>query len=105
MSTFIMVLAINILWVVFFTCRVFILGKALGLPIIYLDMVWMSCLVLLLQILPISLAGIGVREGAYAYLFSLFGLAPEKGVLLGILLLSQMALIALIGGVLELFRK
>jgi uncharacterized membrane protein YbhN (UPF0104 family) len=62
----------------------------------------MAPLVLLLQIIPVSFAGIGVREGAYAYLFGLFKLPPELGVLTGILFFSQEILFAVIGGMFEL---
>jgi hypothetical protein len=61
--------------------------------------------VLLLQTLPISFAGIGLREGAYAYLLTLYGLPPEKGVLIGILFFSQMLIMAFVGGVFELTDK
>ena len=61
----------------------------------------MGSLVLLLQMLPLSFAGIGIREGAYAYLFSLYGLAPEAGVLIGLLFFSQMLILAGLGGVLQ----
>ena len=71
-------------------------------PLAHLDP--MGSLVLLLQTIPVSFAGIGVREGAYAYLFTVFGLAPEKGVLIGIVFFSQMLILAGIGGLLELFE-
>ena len=65
----------------------------------------MGSLVLLLQTLPISFAGIGLREGAYAYLFTMYGLPPEEGVLIGILFFSQILIVAFMGGVLELADK
>jgi len=89
------------LWQVFFLFRMFILFKATALPFGFIDVAWMGSLVLLLQVLPVSCAGIGVREGAYAYLFTMFGLAYEKGVLIGILFFSQMLIFSGIGGLLE----
>jgi hypothetical protein len=65
---------------------------------------WIGSLVLLLQTIPISFAGIGLREGAYAYLFTFFNLPPEKGVLIGIFFFSQMLIIAFVGGILEFFE-
>ena len=96
------ILALSILWQLFFLGRMFLLFQTLLLPLCFTDVVWMSSLVLLLQILPISIAGIGVREGAYAYLFTLFNLPPEQGALIGILFFFQMLLFALIGWILEL---
>ncbi|MEE9232273.1 MAG: lysylphosphatidylglycerol synthase domain-containing protein [Nitrospirales bacterium] len=98
------ILSIGLLWQLLFLGRMFLLFHALLLPLGFIDVVWMSSLVLLLQILPISLGGIGVREGAYAYLFTLLNLPPEQGVLIGILFFSQMLLFALIGGILELLE-
>ena len=96
------IVALSLIWQMFYIGRLFALVKAAALPLNLIDIIWMGSLVLLLQTLPISFAGIGLREGAYAFLFTLFGLPPEKGVLIGILFFSQMLLMAFIGGVLEL---
>jgi len=65
----------------------------------------MASLVLLVQVLPISISGIGLRETAYAFLFEIQDLSPEKGVLLGIVLFSQMLFTSSIGGALHLLSK
>ena len=70
-----------------------------------MDVTWMGSIVLLLQILPISFAGIGVREGAYAFLFTLFDMPSEKGILIGILFFTQMVIFAIIGAILNFFEK
>lgn len=41
--------------------------------------------VYMLEVLPISLSGVGLREGAYAVLFATFDLPPDQGVALGLL--------------------
>jgi len=94
-------LILSILWQIFFICRLLVLFKASSVPLGIMDITWIGSMVLLLQTIPISFAGIGLREGAYAYLFTLFNLAPEKGVLIGILFFSQMLIIAFVGGILE----
>ncbi len=86
----------------FFLGQLFLLCKSALLPLNFVDIAWIGSLVLLLQTLPVSFAGIGIREGAYAYLFTIFNLSPEKGVLIGILFFSQMLIVAIIGGVFEL---
>jgi uncharacterized protein (TIRG00374 family) len=102
---FIIIFGLSLFWQVFFLCRLFLLFKSAALPLNFIDVAWMGSLVLLLQVLPVSFAGIGVREGAYAYLFTLFNLPPEKGVLIGILFFSQMIILASIGGLFELIEK
>lgn len=95
------ILGLSILWQIFFLIRIFFLFKSAVLPLDFIDVAWIGSLVLLLQILPISFAGLGVREGAYAYLVTLFNLSPEKGVLIGILFFSQSIILAAIGGMFE----
>ncbi len=104
-SLFIKILFLSLLWQVFFLLRLYFLFQAARIPLTIVEVAWMGSLVLLLQIIPVSFAGIGVREGAYAYLFALFGLPPEQGVLIGILFFTQMILIAAVGGILEITDK
>jgi len=92
---------LNILWHLFFLFRIFILFRALDVTLMFHDVTWMCSLSLLIQLIPISFAGIGVREGTYGYLLSKFSLPLEKGVLVGVLSLSQLLLLSIIGGVLE----
>ena len=99
------ILLLSIIWQISFICRLLILIKAASVPLGVMDITWIGSLVLLLQTIPISFAGIGLREGAYAYLFTLLGLPPEKGVLIGILFFSQMLIIASVGGVLAVMEQ
>jgi uncharacterized membrane protein YbhN (UPF0104 family) len=100
-SSYGFILGLSIVWQFFFIGRLFTLVLAASLPLNWIDITWIGSLVLLLQSLPISFAGIGLREGAYAYLFTLFHLPPENGILIGILFFSQMLMMALVGVVLE----
>jgi uncharacterized membrane protein YbhN (UPF0104 family) len=97
--------SLSLIWQIFFLGRLYVLFKAFALPLGFMDVAWMGSLVMLLQILPISFAGLGVREGAYAYLFTLFHLPPEKGMLIGILFFAQMLIFAGMGAFLELTEK
>ncbi len=99
------IIGLSLVWQIFYIGRLFILIEAASLPLNLIDIVWMGSLVLLLQTLPISFAGIGLREGVYAYLFTLCNLPAEKGVLIGILFFSQMLIMALVGAVFELMDK
>jgi hypothetical protein len=92
---------LSIGWHIFFLVRTYLLFLSLSLPLGFMDVAWMSSLAFLLQILPVSLAGLGVREGAFAYMFTKIGLPPEQGVAVGLLFFSQFLLLAAIGGVLE----
>jgi hypothetical protein len=80
-----------------------ILSIHVSLSLVHLT--WMVCLVLLLQVLPISLNGIGVRETAYAFFFEVLSLPPEKGVAAGLLCFTHMLFMSAIGGLLQLLSK
>jgi uncharacterized membrane protein YbhN (UPF0104 family) len=101
-SVYAKVFLLGALWHGLYVLRMYLLVLAMGIPLGAWEAAWMGSLVLMLQTLPLSFSGIGVREGAYAYLFTLMGLGPELGVLLGLLFFSQMLLYALTGGALEL---
>lgn len=95
----------SILWQFIFLIRIYLIFKATGVPLSFPEAVWIGSLVMLLQVLPVSFAGLGIREGAYAYFLALYGLPPEQGVINGLLFFSQMLLLAGIGAVLDLIEK
>jgi uncharacterized protein (TIRG00374 family) len=97
------ILGLHVVFLVFFQIRVFLIFESLGLNVSFLDVAWMSALVLLLQALPVTFAGIGLREGAYAYLFTLFLLPPEKGVVVGLLIFTQIIILAVAGWLMDWF--
>lgn len=100
LTSFGYLLILSILWQLFNIVRVFLLSQALTLPLGFIDVLWIGSLVHLLQIIPVSFAGIGIREGAYAYLFAVFGLPCEQGIVLGILGFSHLLMNTIIGGLL-----
>ena len=69
--------------------RFVLLFYAVGLELSVADMTWISMAVLLLTTIPVTIAGLGVREGGFAALLGWFAIAPEVGVLLGILTFTQ----------------
>jgi hypothetical protein len=94
-------IVLSFVWQAVFILRVQVLAESLSIPFDDFDMAWMASLVLLFQVLPVSFNGIGLRESAYAYMFSVQGVSPEKGVLLGLLLLSQVLILAVFGALLQ----
>ena len=75
---------------------------ALGLTVPLLDLVWIHCAITLLTMLPITVSGIGVREGGLILLLAPFGVAPAAAVALGFLRLIGTLAAAFIGAVVEL---
>lgn len=75
---------------------------ALDISISYLQLLSVVAAVSLLQALPISIAGLGVREGAYVYLLSLQGVAEPMALALSLLTFGTQVLFALAGGLLQI---
>ncbi len=94
-------LALSVLWQAVYVVRVYALFSAVGVPMSLLQVAWVSSLVFLLQALPVSIAGLGVREGAYVYIFSLYGFSTDLGFALGLLFFTHMLVFAAIGGILN----
>ena len=58
-----------------------------------------TALVMLLAMIPITLAGWGIREAGYLALLAPLGVPPEKAVLLGVAVGLQALIASLLGGV------
>lgn len=75
---------------------------ALGISVTYPQLLWVVAAVSLLQSLPISIAGLGVREGAYVYLMQLQGVAAPAALALSLTVFAIQVLMASVGGLLQL---
>jgi uncharacterized membrane protein YbhN (UPF0104 family) len=82
-----------------------VLGWAIQIDIPYSFCIILYPLVGTFSALPVSLNGIGLREGGYLFLFQFIGVGSEKGVAFGLLLFVIVALDSLIGGVLFLMQN
>jgi predicted signal transduction protein with EAL and GGDEF domain len=84
---------------------IFLVGRAVGIELgigyyfIYIP------LITALAVLPISVLGIGIREGAFVFFFAQAGVPQAQALSLSLLLFSQSLLMALIGGVWYTFDK
>jgi uncharacterized membrane protein YbhN (UPF0104 family) len=82
-----------------------LLGWALQIDIPFSYCIILYPLVGTFAAIPISLNGIGLREGGYLFLLGLIGINAEKGVAFGLLLFLIVAVDSLIGGLLFLLKK
>jgi glycosyltransferase 2 family protein len=81
------------------------MGRALHIDIPFSFCIILYPLVGTFAALPVSLNGIGLREGGYLFLLGLIGVSAEKGVAFGLLLFLIIAVDSLVGGVLFLLKK
>lgn len=82
----------------------YVISIGLCIKISYLALIWIVACASLVQMMPISIAGIGVREGAFVFLLAQYGIPQEKALVLSLTLFAIQLLFALFGGALELLR-
>ncbi len=82
-----------------------VMGWALNLAIPFGFAVILYPLVGTFAALPVSLNGIGLREGGYIFMLGVIGVGSEKGIVFGLLLFLIIACDSLLGGFVFLFKK
>lgn len=82
-----------------FSC--FILGKALGIELSLPIFFAIVPLVYFVTVLPISLGGLGVREGAFVFLLSRFNVGTTEVITLSFLVYFNRVIYGTIGGIVE----
>ena len=76
---------------------IYCLAAALGLDVSFVTCVWLKSFVAFLTMLPISLHGIGLRDGAFVLLLAPFGIAQADAVALSLLALALLLIMAMLG--------
>jgi uncharacterized membrane protein YbhN (UPF0104 family) len=64
---------------------VYVLASGLGLNISFLSLVIFLPIVFIITLIPVSISGIGLREGAFVVLFGTIGIAPDKAMTLSLI--------------------
>ncbi|HEY1231916.1 MAG TPA: lysylphosphatidylglycerol synthase transmembrane domain-containing protein [Candidatus Binatia bacterium] len=82
-----------------------VMGRALDLNVPFSFALIVYPLVGTFSAIPISLNGLGLREGGYVVLLSVIGIGTEKGIAFGILLFLVVVCDSLIGGILYLAQQ
>lgn len=80
---------------------VYAFARALDLELSFVAAAWMRIAVHFLVILPISISGLGVREGALVLLTASYGIAPHESVAWSFLIFAGTLLAASTGGLVE----
>lgn len=79
-----------------------ILGASLEIPINLVTWGWLRSAIIIATMVPISVAGIGIREGAFLYLLKPYGVLGDESLALSLLVFAVTVLLsALVGAVLE----
>jgi uncharacterized membrane protein YbhN (UPF0104 family) len=101
LAAFLLSIAVQVASIV----QVWLLGQALGLPAELLAYAVAVPLVSLLTMLPISVNGVGVREGSLVLLLGTAGVTSAQAVALGLLWFAVQAAVSVLGGGVYLFGR
>ena len=82
-----------------------IMGWALALNLPFSFCIIVYPLVGTFAAIPVSLNGLGLREGGYIYLLAAIGIGSEMGIAFGLLLFLIVALDSMIGGIIFLLQR
>ena len=95
-------LGVSVVYQLVVTSAYFVGGTMLGIEVAFGDYVWIVALVMMAQVLPITIAGIGVREGLFAFLLGQYGVPTTTAVALSLVVFSVTLLFGIVGGILGL---
>ena len=80
----------------------FSLARAVDIQLPFFVIGWISTFVTIIQMIPISIAGLGIREASYAVLLSNYGISPEQAISFSITIFAVSVIVGLLGGLFEL---
>ncbi len=98
LGEFALITGLSLLAFLIWAATVWLVARNLDIGISWPALGTIVILVELARLVPISAQGIGVREGAYAYLFSLLGHSSESGFALGTLSYLALSCALLLSG-------
>ncbi|MED5473864.1 MAG: lysylphosphatidylglycerol synthase domain-containing protein, partial [Pseudomonadota bacterium] len=81
------------------------LALEIGIQVNYLTMLGILPIISLVQLVPVSIAGWGVREGTVVTLFTVLGIEPSLGLLVSLIWGGAIAISALLSGAIWFFGK
>jgi uncharacterized protein (TIRG00374 family) len=81
-------------------------ARALGIDLGFVALGWVRAVMLLAAVLPISVAGLGLREGAAMLMLPHYGVGKDAALALSLLVFALGHLgVGAVGGLIEAFRK
>jgi len=80
----------------------FSLARAVDIQLPFFVIGWISTFATIIQMIPISIAGLGIREASYAVLLNDYGISPEQAISFSITIFAVFVIVGLVGGLFEL---
>jgi uncharacterized protein (TIRG00374 family) len=70
-------------WIIIYT-QIYILGLSLDIEVPYFVFLMIYPIANIIAFIPITAAGLGTREATLVFLFSFFGMPPEKAIVISL---------------------
>jgi uncharacterized protein (TIRG00374 family) len=83
----------------------FLIGQALHLKIHFIDYFIFIPIVLVIQIIPITINGLGLREGSYIEIFKFYGISARAAVSFSLVDVAFNLVLGLVGGIIYVARR
>ena len=81
----------------------YLLAKGLNIDLSIIQSAWLFSIISVVTLIPVSFSGLGIREGTMIIMLSQIGVQTTSALSLSLLIFITGVIVALIGGVLELF--
>ena len=80
----------------------YMVGRSLDITIAMYTLPWIVAMVYLIYMIPVSISGLGVREGALVLVLPYYGVDPSTAMVFSLILFGLLLLMGLAGGILEI---
>lgn len=78
---------------------IYLISQKLMLDVSFIEYCWINPMMSLILLIPISFAGIGLRDASLASMLSLFEVPTSKSIMISSILLFSQVMAALVGGI------
>jgi len=83
----------------------FLIGQALKLSVPFLDYFMVIPVVHFVQLIPVTINGLGLREGAYIEIFAFYSIPPQASFSFSLIDVVFVLILGIIGGIIYVLRK
>src|SRR3989304_7001163 len=102
LDSIVFILSISIITQILGVIVYYLFALSLNIYISFLAIGWIRCSVVLITMIPITVSGIGLREGSLLLLLKTYGIGEEEALAFSLLIFAvTIVMIGLIGGVIE----
>ena len=83
---------------------IYFLFLSLNLKLTFFDLLWINTLASVVTLIPITILGLGLREGSFLFLLGLIGFTSAQALSLSLLISIIYLMNGLVGGAIEFYE-